>query len=469
MEIPFVGGAYLDRSTNLNAQRCVNLYPVLDKEEGKVPIALYGTPGLKSFANIGVTSPVRGMIVAGSFLYAVCGSGFYRIDTSGTVTSRGTLDSSSGYCWMAYNGTTGNQIMIVDGTTGYIYNTSTTTFAKITDANFPGASSLTFQDGYFIVSRPDTGQFYISASYDGTNWDASDYATAEGHPDNLMAVVSDHRELWLFGEETTEVWYNSGNATFPFERKIDEILERGLGAVASVVQMDNTIFWLDNHRMVQRAEGYRPHIISTRQIEYQFASYSTVSDAIGFSYVQDGHSFYILTFPIANKTWVYDAATNFWHERSSYPNDGRWRANYYVYFDNKRLIGDHSNGKIYELDLDTYTDDGEEIKAKRTTQVIHKDRKNLFFHKLEIDFESGVGIATGQGNDPQAMLKWSDDGGHTWSNEHWRSMGKIGEYTKRAIWRRLGKSRERIFDLTISDPVKRVILAADADITVGTA
>jgi len=468
MQINFIGGAYTARSTNLNAQQCINLYPVIDQEGGKNVKALYPTPGLKLWKDFQTVAEVRGLNVMGDYLIAVVGDTVYALDKNGNANSASTtLNTSSGVVFMENNGT---QCMIVDGSYGYIVTLSggTPTVTQITDEDFPTPSSLTYQDGYFIVSKEDSDRFYISAINDGTSWNSLDYASAEGRSDNLVSCLSDHRELWLFGEETTEVWYNSGNADFPFQRFEGAFLEIGCGAKHSPAKLDNMVFWLTDKGAIVRAVGYNPQIISTRQIEYQISQYSTISDAIGFGYKQEGHAFYVLTFPTANRTWVYDAATGFWHERrSKWPDMTRWRANCYVFFNNKHLVGDMENGKIYELDTSYYKEDDQTMGCIRTCQVIHADRKRIFFHSFEIDFEAGIGLATGQGDDPQAMLQWSDDGGHTWSNEHWRSIGKIGEYKKRVIWRRLGQARERIFKVTITDPVNRVIIGAHLNATIG--
>ncbi len=446
----------------------VNLFFQPERENARA--ALIGTPGLVVFCDLNKYAEVRGLDVMESFLYAVCGDTVYRIDSGGSSTSLGTIGTSSGHVWMADNGT---QLMIVDGDSGYIVTGSTLT--EITDSDFPTPASLTYQDGYFIVSRKDTGEFYISALLDGTSWDATDYATAEGAPDDLVAILSDHRELWLFGEDSTEIWYNSG-ASFPFDRIEGAFIEKGCIAPASPAKLDNSVYWLDDQGQVERAAGYTPKVISTPEINHQIETYSTISDAIGFGCVQGGHAFYLLTFPSADKTWVFDATTGLWHERQSFKENsvehGRHRANCYAYFNRKHLVGDYQNGKIYELSSETYKDDGQVMKAIRTAPPVHMDRKNIFFHSFEIEFKAGVGLITndadiGTGQDPQAILQWSDDEGRTWSNEHWASMGKIGETTRRAIWRRLGVSRNRTFRLTITDPVERVITGAYLEAEVG--
>jgi len=474
LKIPFIGGAYEGKSSNLNAQTCVNLYPVYDNEEGKNVRALYGTPGMKQFCDPSNASPVRNMLKMGDYLYAVVGTSLYRVDSSGNATAMtGSLTTSSGPVWLSNNGT---ELMIVDpGVEGYIL--SGTTLSAISDTDFPTPSSVTFQDGYFIITQDDTDTIWISGLNDGTSWDALDYAAAEDKPDDATVVISDHEQIWVIGEDSTEVYYNSGNADFPFERISGGILECGIYAPNSIAQLDNTLFWLDNFGCVIRIDGFHRSIISTRQIEYQIAQYSTIDDAIGFAYVQEGHSFYVLTFPSVSATWVYDASTGLWHQRSSYPHvsDGSWnrhRANCYEYFAGKHLIGDCENGKIYEWDMDTFSDDGNEIRRERASQSLHGDRRYVFIDKFEVEFEAGTGTAVddstiGEGADPQAALSWSDDGGHTWSNEHWTDIGVIGSYGTRAVWRRLGRSRNRVFRVLVSDPVKVVMIAAYAKLRQG--
>jgi len=370
---------------------------------------------------------------------------------------------------MAHDGT---YIMIVDpGVDGYT-QTGAGDLTVIADADFPTPSSLTWQDGYFIITKSSSGRFYISKSYDPTDWEALDYATAEANPDELVRAFSINLALWLFGKETTEIWYNSGASAYPFERISGAFITTGLAAAASLAGILGNLFWLNDRREVIKTQGFAAECVSTDQIAYHFDQFTTVSDAVGFCYTQEGHTFYVLTFPTEKETWVYDATVNIWHERESYPvlmdgSQGQHRGNCYAYFAGKHLVGDYENGLIYELDLDTFTDNGEVIRRKRVTEIIHEDRKNLFFHKFEVEFEAGVGLVSGQGSDPQAMLRISDDGGHSWGNEHWRDIGEIGKYGKRAIWRRLGRSRNRTFELVITDPIKSVILGAYAEIELG--
>lgn len=464
MKIPFVGGSYAGRSKNINSQRCVNWFPCIDQEGGKSPVFMLNTPGLVEWYDFSSLAPIRGMHVYDSLLWVVIGNTLYSITSDSVATERGTITSSAGPVQMEHNQTQ-TQLMLVDGSTGYIWDGATLT--EIADGDFPGAGTLTFQDGYFIISEPSTGKFWISALNDGTDWTATDFTTASGKSDNLIAVKSFNEELWALGAESAEIYYNSGNADFPFTRLPKGVLEFGLGAAGSVAVTDSAMYLLDDNLLVRQINGYEGKIVSTPQIAYQFEQYATTSDAIGFTYQQERYDFYVLTFPSAQRTWVYCETTEFWHEWNSYPNYNRHRSNCYAWFNNKHLVGDWNNGKIYRLDLGTYTDDGNEIRRIRTAMAVHEDRKLIFHRALEIDFEGGVGIATGQGDDPQAMLKWSDDSGHTWSNEYWADIGKIGRHDTRTRWRRLGRSRERIYNLTISDPVKAVIIGAHLDAGAG--
>ncbi len=395
--------------------------------------------------------------------YFISGAELIRIDAGYNPTSLGNLDTTIGRIGMAE---IGDQVMIVDGPNGYIYDG--TTFAKISDADFPGGTHVADIDGYFVVNKPDSDQFHISALRDGKTWAAADFARKERHSDYIEALIVDHRELWLLGEHTTEIWYNTGNTDFPFEPVSNGFIEWGIAAPHSLQKMDNGIVWLgQTHRgsgYVVRTRGYTPQVISTPWLEYEFNTYSTIKDAEAYVYQQAGHEFYVLTFPLANKTWVYDARINAWHERGTYLV-GRHRSSGFLFFNEKNIVGDYNSGNLYELDLDTYTDNSVTIERIRTSPPIHQDRKWLFHHSLEIDFESGVGLTTGQGSDPQVMLRWSDDGGHTWSNEHWRSMGKKGEYFWRAVWRQMGRSLNRIYETKITDPVKIAMVDAYGNIT----
>lgn len=465
MQIPFIGGEYASHSTNLNAQVCQNFYVVKDDWGGKSVVSLRGTPGMKAWKNLG-TGEVRALYHWLDYVYAVVGSTLYKINEVGHFENVGTLLTTVGKVWIA-GGTT--HLMLTDGTYGYYRTQTATRLTTITDADFPDPSSLTYQDGYFIVTADDSDAIYISASEDASSWDGLDFASAEDTPDDALAVVSHNRELWILGEETTEIFYDSGDADFPFTRIAGAIEKTGLGAVRSLTEGYEGLFFLDNRWSVRMNKAGAGTVqISTPQIETQFAKIETKSDAIGYCYSQEGHSFYVLTFPAGDRTFAYDITTGAWHTRSTGLSGGRYAANCYAWAFGKHLVGHFMDGTIYDLDINTYMDGTEYIKSIRRAQVVHNEARRVFHESIQIDFEGGVGLDYEvQGTDPQAMLRWSDDGGHQWSNEHWASIGKIGEYGRRAIWRRLGSSRNRIYEVSITDPVKRVIIGAWLDAEAG--
>lgn len=475
-QFAFVGASYTARSKTFDAQRCVNLYPEMSQSgpgPSKSVAALIGTPGLALWASL-AGGGVRGLLrFNATTAIAVCGTNVYRLATTGAATLLGVISAGDGPVSMASNGAV---VMLVTGQFGYFVDPAAGTVTPITDTDFLGADRVDYLDGYFVFNRPGTGRFQITQLL-GTDIDGLDFATAEGSPDNLVSLIVDHRELWVFGESTTEVWFNSGNADFPLERIQGAFIEQGCAAKHSVAKMDNTVYWLTaddrGQGMVQRAQGYQPQRVSTHALEYAIAGYSRIDDAVASTYQQEGHSFYVLTFPTASKTWVYDASTNLWHERAwRNPADAtlnRHRAQCHMAFAGENIVGDWEAGNLYRLDLDAYTDNGAFIPRVRSCHHLAADYKWQFFHALQIDMEPGVGLPVGQGSDPQAMLRWSDDGGFTWSHELWASIGKIGERRTRVRWRRLGKSRDRVFEVTITDPVKVVIVGASAEVSAGSA
>lgn len=471
----FIGPSYTLISKNVDCQRCINLYPEINEsgkgKEGEVA-SFVSTPGSELLNEVG-DGPMRGAWTAtNGQLFVVSGDTVYRLDSDFEETEIGTLNSSTGAVGMADNGTS---LVIVDGTDGYVVTLSNGAFAEITDPDFPGATQVFYQDGYFIFIKPDSGQFFIS-SLNGTDFDALDIATSEGNPDNIIAGISVNREVWLFNAITTEVFYNSGNADFPFERVQGAFVEQGCAARGSVVRVGTSVCWLGRNDkgtgIVYRANGYNPQRISTHAVELAIQGYGDISDAVAYSYQQNGHDFYVLNFSSANTTWVYDLSTGQWHERT-YTSDGaqsRHRGNCYAFAYDTHVIGDFENGKIYQLSHDVYTDDGAVITRQRVAPHVTSGLRRIFYNSFQLDIETGTGLdGTGQGTDPKVILQFSDDGGHSWSNEKWADIGKIGRRSTRVVWRRLGMSRDRVFRITITDPVKITIIGAEIDVSQGAA
>lgn len=461
--VNFALQAYESRSKPVSAQQLVNLYPENNPQESKTPVTLHGTPGLSLFATVG-SGPIYGMKLMRSLVYVVSGDEVYTLSSDGTSALLGTLSHSvRDIVDMAENGT--QMVMVLP--TGEAYVATTSSLAQITDADFPeNVESVDFMDGYHIFSKDATDQFLISALNDATSYDPTDKSAAEDESDNIVRMFAEHEELWAMGEETIEVFVNTGNEDFPFERLTNTKIERGLAAKMSVAADDNAIFWLGEDRIVYRTNQYTPVRISTHAIEEAIRKYTTISDAHAFIYTQGGHKFYILTFPTEEATWIYDIATKVWHERRSFELD-RWRVNRHSAAFGKNLVGDYVNGRIYELDLDAYTDNGDTIQRIAAGVPIFNNTGRMIVDRFRLDFEAGVGLTTGQGSDPRVMLEFSDDGGRTWSNEKWRDIGKLGKYKNRAVWRKQGQTRERVYRITVSDPVKVAISGAYVDLRRG--
>jgi len=502
MHTPILGSSYVTRSVNAADNRMVNLYPEIVSEGGKEPAYLQRCPGLTLLNTIG-DGPIRGLwtyagsgfVVSGNALYEIT-AGSWNAEYRGFITGTGPVSISDN----------GVQMFIACNGPSYIYNINTSVLAQIIDPDFPGAVGVGFIDGYFVFNEPNSQKVWVTSLLDGTSVDPLDFASAEGSPDDLVTLIVDHREIWLFGTNSVEVWYDAGNLDFPLARIQGAFNEIGCVAPYSVAKLDNTLFWLGadarGRGIVYRAEGYTGKRISTHAIEWQIQQYTDLSDAVGYTYQQDGHSFYVLNFPTADTTWVFDAATGVWHERARW-DDGifrRHRGNCQMVFNDKVVIGDYENGDIYYYDLESYTNNGGVQRWLRRWRALPTGENNLTRtaqHSLQLDCETGVGLngiptgtilidylatevpqrllaengnniildyVTVQGTNPQAMLRWSDDGGHTWSNEHWQSMGKIGQYGFRTIWRRLGmtqKLRDRVYEVSGTDPVRIAIMGAE--------
>lgn len=508
MKTPILGSTYVTRSVNAADARMVNLFPEIIPEAGKEPAFLQRAPGLKFTQTIGL-GPIRGLWTfsnASAVAFVVSGTELYKINTSYVATKIGDV-SGTGPVSIADNGT---QVFIACNGPSFIYNNTTNVFQQITDPDFPGAVTVGYLDGYFVFNEPNSQRIWVTSLLNGTDIDPLDFASAEGAPDGVAGLIIDHREAWVFGTNSVEVWYDAGAADFPLQRIQGAFNEIGCVAPYSIAKLDNGLFWLGadarGQGIVYRANGYTGQRISTHAVEWQIQQYSNLSDAIAYTYQQDGHAFYVLIFPSANTTWVYDVSTQAWHERAGFDNGAftRHRSNCQMAFNGDVIVGDFESGNIYALDLDTYADNGQIQKWLRSWRALPTDQNNLkrtAQHSLQLDCESGVGLTGSmiaetiylqtedgdylitedgdylisddvtpitQGSDPEVMLRWSDDGGHTWSNEHWATIGKIGQFYRRVFWRRLGmtlKLRDRVYEISGTDPVKIAIVGAELQLS----
>ena len=341
-----------------------------------------------------------------------------------------------------------------------------------TDGAFTSGSSVDIVDNYFVYNRPDTQQFGASAALSPISA-ALSFGSKDGAPDDLVSLIVDHREIYLLGEVSSEVWIDAGTSPFPFQRIPGTSTQHGIAAKFSVARLGNSFAYLSRNirgqAQIVQMNGYVPTRISTHAVENTLTN-QVVSDAIAWTYQLEGHEVYVINFPTINLTWAYDVASGMWHKWLYTNNLGQYeraRGNCCAQFQGSVMVGDYSNGKIYKLDPLNYTDDGQQVRRLRRAPHLVADFQREYFDELQIQFQPGVGNSTGQGENPQAMLRWSDDGGSTWSTEHWTSIGLIGRYKNRAIWRRLGTARDRVFEVSLTDPVKAVIVSANLKTSVG--
>lgn len=452
MLVPLFGKSIRSKSANVTAQRRLNCYMEIPEDQDKAQLILYPTPGLTLFADLS-GNPIRGFYSRGTFIYAVQQGTLWEIASNGTATSRGTIGTIAGRVCLSDNGT---QLFLVDGAKAYTYTYATTTFAEVTDADFPdGATTCTYLDGYMIVEEADTQNFWISAVDDATSWDGADFDNADQNPDDIVRVYSDHGELIVFGEFSMEFWANSGATDFPFSRLTS--IETGLAAKWSVAKFDTSLVFLAQNRLgnvqVVMLNGYIPQPVSTPDLETLINAYTVKSDATAFSYRLNGHTFYQITFPTEGKSWLYDGLSGVWSELES--GSGRHLADLGVQYAGTTYVSDYASGKIYKLDPQMLTDNGASVRRQFVGRhIFAEDRVSI--DQFRVDMEAGVGLATGQGSNPQAVLRYSKDGGHSWSSEIAAPIGRTGEYSTRVKWDRLGRTRDFVAEVTVTDPVKVV-------------
>jgi hypothetical protein len=509
-QLPFLGPTYQGRSVNINASRCINFFPELTgATDDKAQMVLVGTPGTALFTRLSVTTaPVRGLYSFANTLFAVVGNTLYSIASDGTYTSKGTLSSSLGRVSFADNGMSsqgvgGDQLMLCDGTDGYIYSIAGGgSFTKITDTDFLSTpTTVTYLDGYFIVIDR-TMRFVVSDLYNGLSYNGLATAAVSSLPDNIQSVIALNNQLFFIKEYSSESWYNAAIPTAdgcPFARVNGAVYDYGTPAPWSVARGANSLFFISSARTGARGNSlnivqvtaYQPVSISTPPIAYKIATSTTLANCFGYCYSDQGHLFYVLTNPDDNWTIVYDAITQLWHERSSLTDKdsiSRHLSNDYVVHGGKHYVGDFRGPNILEMNQKYLTDNGFLIHSIRTAQHIYDNNEfnSVFISRLDIDAETGVGksvpvvttvyyLANGTypadgtivagglvsgSTAPVAYLSWSNDAGHTWSDEYSSSLGSEGQFTARLTWRRLGYSKDRVFKLRIESPVVRNIIGA---------
>lgn len=456
MRLNLIGPQQQGVSVAVNNQLTQNCY-VITAPGNRSGVALIGSPGTDLFSSI--SGACRGFEVMGGMLYAVFGNALYSVSSAGTATSLGAI-TGSGRADMAQDGT--NLVIVTGyGSTGYVYSAAGGLVA-ISDADFPGAETVEYTGGYFVFHS--TGDaWFISEVNSATSYNALDVAANDG--ENIKTIREDHREAFIFGERNTRVWINTGNVDFAFERNDSVEIERGTFARWSVAKDDNTLFFLGDDLVVYRMEGYTPIRVSDEGAEAELAKLliaghkADLENAWAYSYTDHGHKFYVLTVP-SRLTIVFDIATGTWHSRKHWDYETHHSFDYaFVY--GKHLIGG-VDGNVYDMSRAYHDDDGTTLKRIRRSQVFSQDDRRLRWKEVKVIMNVGEGLVSGQGSDPEIMIRWSNDYGRTWSSERQLSIGQAGDYTKSVTTRHCGSSRNRIVEISQTDPVPFEIIDAYA-------
>ncbi len=434
-----VGPSYRSQSVNADCQTLINLYVEnVESGQGKGPLALYCTPGLSLLYNLGQAA-VRGLITGQGRTFAVAGTTLWELlaptanpnkVNRGQVLSDGlpvsmasgpsqVLIVSAGnlYCFQLVAGTTTNATGVI------LAANSLTQIPQYNNATGYGllqasVAQVGYGDGFFFALFSNSNQIQASNALDGSSWQGVSQTAVSVFSDNVSAIFVDHRLLWVFGPKNTQPYFDSGNFPFPYDVIQGGFIEQGIAAPFSVAKIDNSIFWLGQDSLgngiVWRANGYTPLRISTHAIEYALGTYATIADAICYAYQDQGHTFYVMNFPTAQKTWVYDSATQMWHERGFWNTQAgiftQHRAGFHTFNFGIHLAGDPTTGAVYQQSIAILSDFGNAIRRVRRAPHISSEQARIFHSELQIDVEVGLG-PTFQGAAPPLVIPILDAAG----------------------------------------------------------
>ena len=495
----FVGPSYTTKSLPIDCQLSINWMPTpITSAAAKTKYALYPTPGYSHltfkyldviYDHIPTRFPgrIRGMYYTSTgfgtdtvgALVVVAAESVYEVrpeDVTGVheLKKLGIISNLEGQVTMADDGF---GLVISDNTTLYHINLKTRAMSSLGTNSPLQASSVTYLNGYTVccgkLEGVPSNTFFWSGQYANgeDDWDALSYASAEGFADPIICVKRVGGDLWLLGPRSYEVWQSADDASLPFLRTSGSMGNIGCASAASACEIGDTLFFLGSGAMGTRkaymSSGYTVQSISTDALEEEWSKYKSFEDAIAFAYTQEGNTFWCVTFLTDNVTYVYCIESGSWHQRATRDEAtdtfNRWGITQGVYAYDKIFVGSLEDTKIHRLSSDIYDEDGVQIVRVRRAPHMHNGMSMIRHASITIDMETGMGTATGAGVEPQAMLRYSSDGGRTWSSELWLSAGKQGEYRTRMKWARLGQARDRVYELFVSAPVRWTVLGAEIE------
>lgn len=487
MRFGFVGPSYTAKSGSIADEECINFYPETNESGGPFDVEqAYGgreyaslksylwTPGLSVFSAL-PNGPTRGSCWTGTRLFYVSGSDLIELKSDGTQTNRGTVSNDGNPASLTWSNV---QVLIVSGGKCYCYTLATNTLVDVTSQLAGTPIQCGYSNGYFIVSFLNSNKFQISNILDGTTWNAIFVNAVSVFPDTITSIIVNHGELWAFGNQHCQPYQDTGSASI-FDPIPGALIENGSMATFGPCRIDNSVFWIGQDErggaVAWRSNGYTPQRISTHAVEVDLTEQAGTPTAVSYTYQDSGHLFWVIYIPGAKWTWVYDVAEGLWHKRAfwvaaaaSYQPHLSWN---HVYAFGKHLVGDWASGNVYWMDQSIYKDNGALIRRLRRSPTVLNEMERVYHSELRVNLNAGNGpqppFTDGNGNPraPQAMLRWSNDAGSTWSNQHVRPCGFAGEYGTFVRWERLGYGRRRVYEFSVTDPIPWAI--TDAYLTLG--
>jgi hypothetical protein len=458
----FIGGTYQSRSRTISVQNTVNMYLQVN-EAGKDAVSMHSFPGQKSFAT-GPDGVDRNQHRMGEVIYRVIDQTLYRVNTLGIHFSLGTVEGNE-RCIFADDG---ENLVIVGGKV-YVYNSSTGSFAENTNVNLVDVLSVTILNNQFIYTTANLS--FVSAPGLPTDVSGLNAIGAESSPDKLVRDYAFNQTLYRFGVRTTEPWYNSGTGSPPIQRIIGQEFSVGLGAIHSLTHTDNALYWLGDDNAIYRASGGINQRISDDGISNSIEKMSQVSDAFGYSLTLQGMDFYVITFPAGNKTFMINEklGSSGWTELSSGSTGDAYSGTSLLEVYGKNIVA--VRGNLFELALNEYTNDSDVMLRQRTGLAITRKNipspikgRRIKTSCIEFIMEQGIGLITGQGENPRMLLELSLDGGRSFAHSQWVELGRLGEHTLEVKADVIVSADEIIPRITISDPVPVSISGAFVDL-----
>lgn len=457
------GPSYQSRSRPLSSQQTKNFYHAV-VEEGKEQYVLHSYPGLKLAGNV-PSGPDRGVRNFAEVGYRIVGNTLYSFSSLGVHTSIGTVP--------------GTRRMIIDDDGGTLIMTGLdgqfsydgTTIQPITDSNIVNSIANTFINSRMVYTNPTSNLFVMANVNDPTVASGLNASSAESKPDKLLRAYAFKQNVYMFGVRTVEPYWNRDTGNPPLFRIDGQIFEIGLAAIHSVANTDQFLYWLGDDGAIYQAVGGQRKRISTTAISHAIEGYNKIDDAIAYTYTLEGMNFYLISFPSENKTWVLNESLDKkgWFEISSGTSDGSYQGSSLVNVYSKNFVADSVNGNLYELDLNTFTNNGEIIQRRRITgsvsgKLLGSPGSRVQMSRLEFIMEKGVGLITGQGEDPKIIIDTSRDGGKSWFSEGFVRIGRLGETQLRVELFSLISDYDFIFRITTSDAVPYEIYSAAIDL-----